>query len=138
VIPRGKYGLRERRRRRLFSRRIRSKYSSPPIHINDCNVADNDYQIIIGFAGQAFISLLLAVWVFVMLQRGRLEVEHDEGTDEYENETARLSIVSKCLMAGNDLQMTQGTALVVTGLIGLKEYSLYHLRLMYDMLCFVG
>jgi hypothetical protein len=50
----------------------------------------------------------LAIWVFVLLWKGRLEVEHDEGTDEYENETKRLEIVSRCLMVGNDLQMIQG------------------------------
>jgi len=54
---------------------------------------------------------MLSVWAYVLLWRGRLEVHHDEGTDEYEIETKRLEIVSRCLMAGNDLQMIQGKGL---------------------------
>lgn len=85
-----------------------------------------------------------------------MEVEHDEGTDEYENETKRLEIVSTCLMAGNDLQMTQGAcsvleeygvrheltstgvALVITALAARNSISLYHMHLVYDTVSFVG
>ena len=84
----------------------------------------------------------------MLLWKGRLEVQSDEGTEEHKLETKRLEIVSRCLMAGNDLQMVQGkrvyasfvastdtskgTALIITGLSSSYTMSLYHLHLVYD------
>lgn len=67
-----------------------------------------------------------------------MNVKHEEGTKEYKIETGRLKIISKILTTGNDVQMIQGIALLITGLAGAKDQSLYHLRLIYETASFVG
>ncbi|KAH8886552.1 hypothetical protein GQ53DRAFT_596466, partial [Thozetella sp. PMI_491] len=94
--------------------------------------------ILLGFSAQAFISIVLAVWVFFLSKLGRLEVEHEEGTHEFASEKKRLDIVLSMLMVGNDIQMLTGTALLVTTFTAGSHADLYHLHLVYDTVSFVG
>ena len=66
------------------------------------------YQIIVGFTGQAFISLLVALWVFFLSRHGRLDLRHEEGSDEHQIEAKRLELFTDILMVGNDIQMLTG------------------------------
>ncbi|KAI1340346.1 hypothetical protein F5Y15DRAFT_415234 [Xylariaceae sp. FL0016] len=94
--------------------------------------------ILLGFSAQAFISLCLSIWVFFLSKIGHLEVRHDEGTAEHESEKKRLEIVSSMLMVGNDIQMITGNALIITALSELPIIDIYHLRLVFDTVSFVG
>ena len=60
------------------------------------------------FAGQAAISLSLAIWVFFLSRHRRLEVQHEQGTAEHAVEVKRLESVLDILMVGNDIQMLTG------------------------------
>ena len=51
---------------------------------------------------------MLAVWVFFFSRHGRLDVKHDEGSDEHKIEKKRLEMVTDMLMIGNDIQMLTG------------------------------
>jgi len=95
--------------------------------------------ILVGFSAQAFISLALALAVFFMTKLGRLELAHEEGSEEFETEKKRLTLVSELLMVGNDIQMLTGAALIITAFASWNDgISLYHLHLIYDTASFVG
>ncbi|KAI1777605.1 hypothetical protein F4818DRAFT_407237 [Hypoxylon cercidicola] len=96
------------------------------------------YGVLLGLSVQAFISLVLAFWVFFLTKLGRLNIQHADGTAEHASELKRLGFVSEILMVGNDLQMITGIALVITGLTDWKAIDLYHLRLVYETVSFVG
>ncbi|KAI1769026.1 hypothetical protein GGR53DRAFT_461814 [Hypoxylon sp. FL1150] len=96
------------------------------------------YGVLLGLSVQAFISLVLAFWVFFWTKLGRLNMQHPEGTAEHASEKKRLGFVSEILMVGNDLQMITGVALVVTALADWDGIDLYHLRLVYETVSFVG
>ncbi|KAH8894848.1 hypothetical protein GQ53DRAFT_64810 [Thozetella sp. PMI_491] len=96
--------------------------------------------ILLGFSSQAFISLVLCIWVILLAKHGRLVAVKnlDEGTAEHEREVQRLEMVSDILMVGNDIQMVTGCALVITGFTKWSTIDLYHLHLIFDTLSFVG
>ncbi|CAK7217696.1 hypothetical protein SBRCBS47491_003258 [Sporothrix bragantina] len=94
--------------------------------------------ILIGFSGQAFLSLCLALWVFFFSRHGRLDMLHEDGSDEHEIETKRLEMVQDILMIGNDIQMMTGVALMVSVFTSYKKMDIYHFHLIYDIVCFVG
>jgi hypothetical protein len=48
------------------------------------------------------------VFVWRLARQGVLDIKHDKGTREYEIEAGRLKIVSKVMMAGNDVQIGIG------------------------------
>ncbi|KAI4870776.1 hypothetical protein F4820DRAFT_401911 [Hypoxylon rubiginosum] len=96
------------------------------------------FGVLLGLSVQAFISLVLAFWVFFWTKLGRLSIQHSEGTAEHASEKKRLGFVSEILMVGNDLQMITGVALTITALTDWKDIDLYHLRLVYETVSFVG
>jgi hypothetical protein len=63
----------------------------------------------VGFSGQAFISLVLSLWVVFLTKMGHLKLHHEEGTKEHIIEKRRLELVLDMLMVGNDIQMLTGT-----------------------------
>ncbi|KAK1760292.1 hypothetical protein QBC47DRAFT_408375 [Echria macrotheca] len=94
--------------------------------------------IIVAFAGQAFISLTLAIWVHFSSRHGKLEVQHAEGTQEHAVEVKRLESILDILMVGNDIQLLTGIALMISAFAIVEEIDLYHLHLIYDTVSFVG
>ena len=65
-------------------------------------------------------------------------MQHEEGSDEHEIEMRRLEMVRDILMIGNDIQLMTGIALMITGFASYDTIDLYHLRLIYDTVSFVG
>lgn len=63
---------------------------------------------------------------------------HEDGSDEHEIEVKRLEMVRDILMIGNDIQLMAGVALMITGFASYHTIDLYHLRLIYDTVSFVG
>ncbi|XXH05006.1 Zinc transporter [Hypoxylon texense] len=96
------------------------------------------FGVLLGLSVQAFISLVLAFWVFFWTKVGRLSIQHPEGTAEHATEKKRLGFVNEILMVGNDLQMITGVALIITTLADWQNIDLYHLRLVYETVSFVG
>lgn len=110
--------------------------------------------IVVGFVGQATISLLLAGWVFLFSKLGYLDVEHRnvkvdaeaEAEEEEDQDAARrhaadrkrLEIVSEILMVGNDIQVLLGISYMVTVFSSVASMDTYHLHLVYDIVSFVG
>ncbi|EFX03596.1 hypothetical protein CMQ_524 [Grosmannia clavigera kw1407] len=94
--------------------------------------------ILVGFAGQAFLSLFLACWVFFLTRHGRLGTPHTVKSDKHAVEKKRLEMVEEILMIGNDMQMAIGIALMITTFTVVKTIDIYHLRLIYDTVSFVG
>lgn len=92
----------------------------------------------VGFIGQAVISLGLAVWVFFVSNTGNLDVRHHHESLEGKMERKRLDIVSDILMIGNDIQMTLGASYMITVFCLWHRIDLYHLHLAYDVVSFVG
>ncbi|KAL1898226.1 hypothetical protein Sste5346_003632 [Sporothrix stenoceras] len=94
--------------------------------------------ILVGFSGQAFLSLCLALWVFFFSRHGRLDLRHEDGSDEHAIETKRLEMVQDILMIGNDIQVMMGMALMITVFSSYNHMDVYHFRLIYDIVSFVG
>lgn len=74
----------------------------------------DDQQILVGFAGQALLSLCLAVWMFFLTKHGNLDITNPEGSVERAIERRRLDFVSNILMVGSDFQSTLGISYLVT------------------------
>ncbi|KAL3483548.1 hypothetical protein BJX62DRAFT_244799 [Aspergillus germanicus] len=70
--------------------------------------------ILVGFAGQAVISLGLSLWVFFLTTHGNMDITHPEGSKEREIERKRLDFVSAILTIGCDIQLTLGIAYLIT------------------------
>ena len=100
--------------------------------------ADIGPQILVGFIGQALLSLSLAMWVFFLSKNGSLELHHDEGTVEHEIEHKRLESVSDILMIGSNIQMVLGVSYIINIFAWGRQMDTYHLRLAFDIVCFVG
>ncbi|KAJ6440915.1 Autophagy-like protein 18 [Purpureocillium lavendulum] len=94
--------------------------------------------IIVGFVGQALLSLLLAGWVFLLSKHGSLDLRHQEGTVEHRIERKRLQAVSDILMVGNDIQMVLGISYMINAFAYGNRLDLYHLHLVFDIVSFVG
>ncbi|CAK7233977.1 hypothetical protein SEUCBS140593_008782 [Sporothrix eucalyptigena] len=94
--------------------------------------------ILVGFSGQAFLSLCLALWVFFFSRHGRLDMLHEDGSDEHAIEIKRLEMVQDILMIGNDIQVMTGIALMITVFSSYNKMDIYHFRLIYDIVSFVG
>ncbi|CAK7210974.1 hypothetical protein SCUCBS95973_000973 [Sporothrix curviconia] len=94
--------------------------------------------ILVCFSGQAFLSLCLALWVFFFSRHGRLDLMHEEGSDEHQIEMKRLEMVQDILMIGNDIQVMTGVALMVSVFTTYNKMDIYHFRLIYDIVSFVG
>ncbi|KAH8681589.1 hypothetical protein BX600DRAFT_26849 [Xylariales sp. PMI_506] len=98
----------------------------------------------IGFTGQAFISLILSMFVVFMLSKGRLDSGCEPGTKEHARDQERLRLIADLLMVGSDIQMLTGISLFFT-IFSLYNSSnpdtnidLYHLHLVYDTVSFVA
>lgn len=94
--------------------------------------------VMVSFAGQAFLSLAITVWVFFLARYGHLDLDHLEGTAEYRRRKKRLEILSGMLQVGNDLQMMLGIAYMITVWEKQNKVGVYHLRLAFDTVSFVG
>lgn len=105
--------------------------------------------ILVGFVGQATVSLFLAGWVFLFSKLGYLDVHHhpgsvegeeedDEGARRHAADRKRLEIVSEILMVGNDIQVLLGISYMVTAFSSVASMDTYHLHLVYDIVSFVG
>lgn len=94
--------------------------------------------ILVGFSGQAFLSLCLAFWVFFFSRHGRLDLRHEDGSDEHVIESKRLEMVQDILMIGNDIQVMTGIALMITVFSSFNQMDAYHFRLIYDIVSLVG
>lgn len=76
----------------------------------------NQKQILVGFAGQALMSLCLSIWMFFLTKHGNMDITHPEGSIEREIEYKRLDFVSNILMVGSDFQSTLGISYLITTL----------------------
>ncbi|GJN82563.1 hypothetical protein PLIIFM63780_006103 [Purpureocillium lilacinum] len=94
--------------------------------------------IVVGFVGQALLSLLLAGWVFLLSKHGTLDLHHQEGTIEHRIERKRLESVSEILMVGNDIQMLLGISYMINTFAYGDTLDTYHLHLVFDIVSFVG
>ncbi|KAK6844243.1 hypothetical protein PG995_014353 [Apiospora arundinis] len=95
--------------------------------------------VLISFAGQALLSLFLAGWIVFLSKKGHLHLHHHpEGSDEHERRKKRIEFLSDVVNIGNDLQVLLGIALMITAWTKRKELGLYHLRLVFDTVSFVG
>ncbi|KAF9883902.1 hypothetical protein FE257_002696 [Aspergillus nanangensis] len=94
--------------------------------------------IIVGFAGQALLSLCLSIWVFFLTKHGNMDIIHPEGSAEREVERKRMDFVSNILMVGSDFQSTLGIAYLVTVFSQSMLMDTYHLHLVFDIASFVG
>jgi hypothetical protein len=65
-------------------------------------------KILVSFSVQTFVSLALSIWVFFLSKLGRLDVSHEQGSEEYKVELGRLRIISRCIMVGYDVQLLLG------------------------------
>ncbi|KAK4068414.1 uncharacterized protein Triagg1_7353 [Trichoderma aggressivum f. europaeum] len=94
--------------------------------------------IIVGFVGQATISLCLALWAFFFSNSGWLDGNHPRGSIESAIEQKRLECVSDILMVGNDIQMVIGTSYMISVFAQGTSIDTYHLHLVFDIVSFVG
>jgi hypothetical protein len=94
--------------------------------------------VMVSFAGQAFLSLLITVWVFFLARQKKLHLEHEEGTIAYMKQRKKLEIFSEMLMVGNDIQMLLGIGYMITIWAKQNKIGVYHLRLAFDTVSFVG
>ncbi|KAM0448689.1 hypothetical protein ACHAO4_008400 [Trichoderma viride] len=95
--------------------------------------------IIVGFVGQAVISLCLAVWAFFFSKSGSFfDGGHAPESIEYAIEQKRLECVSDILMVGNDIQMVVGTSYMISAFSNIGNIDTYHLHLVFDIVSFVG
>ncbi|KAH8703895.1 hypothetical protein BGW36DRAFT_289063 [Talaromyces proteolyticus] len=94
--------------------------------------------ILVGFAGQAALSLGLSAWVFFLTTHGNIDVVHPEGSVQREIERKRLDFVSSILMIGSDIQLTLGIAYMITVFSQVQLIDTYHLHLVFDIVSFVG
>ncbi|KAI1343645.1 hypothetical protein F5Y15DRAFT_172022 [Xylariaceae sp. FL0016] len=94
--------------------------------------------VMVSFAGQAFLSLAITTYIFLLSRDGRLEVEHEEGTAAHGRQRQRLHAFSEMLMVGNDSQMLLGIAYMITIWTKQDNIGVYHLRLAFDTVSFVG
>ncbi|KAM0511582.1 hypothetical protein ACHAPE_009732 [Trichoderma viride] len=95
--------------------------------------------IIVGFVGQAVISLCLAVWAFFFSKSGSFfDGGHAPESIEFAIEQKRLECVSDILMVGNDIQMVVGTSYMISAFSNIGNIDTYHLHLVFDIVSFVG
>ncbi|KAH0493250.1 hypothetical protein TgHK011_008164 [Trichoderma gracile] len=94
--------------------------------------------IIVGFVGQATISLCLALWAFFFSKSGSMDGHHHPDSVEFEIEQKRLECVSDILMVGNDIQVVIGTSYMISVFSSVSTVSTYHLHLAFDIVSFVG
>ncbi|KAL6870287.1 hypothetical protein J3F83DRAFT_735769 [Trichoderma novae-zelandiae] len=94
--------------------------------------------IIVGFVGQATISLCLALWAFFFSKSGAMDGHHHPDSVEFEIEQKRLECVSDILMVGNDIQMVIGNSYMISVFSAASTISTYHLHLAFDIVSFVG
>ncbi|KAL2833734.1 hypothetical protein BDW59DRAFT_179454 [Aspergillus cavernicola] len=94
--------------------------------------------ILVGFAGQAALSLGLSAWVFFLTTHGNMDITNPEGSIRQEIERRRLNFVSNILMIGSDIQSTLGIAYMVTVFAQAQIMDTYHLHIVFDIVSFVG
>ncbi|KAL2784686.1 hypothetical protein BJX66DRAFT_329783 [Aspergillus keveii] len=94
--------------------------------------------ILVGFAGQAVISLGLSLWVFFLTTHGNMDITHPEGSKEREIERKRLDFVSAILTIGCDIQLTLGIAYLITTFSQVQIMDTYHLHMVFDIASFVA
>jgi hypothetical protein len=78
------------------------------------------------------------VWVFFLSRRGHLDLTDEEGSEGYRRQRKRMETISKMLMVGNDSQMLLGIAYMITIWTKQDKIGVYHLRLAFDTVSFVG
>ncbi|UKZ49599.1 hypothetical protein TrVGV298_003846 [Trichoderma virens] len=94
--------------------------------------------IIVGFVGQATISLCLALWAFFFSKSSALDGNHAPGSIEFAIEQKRLECVSDILLVGNDIQMILGASYMISVFSVASSIDTYHLHLVFDIVSFVG
>ncbi|KAB8265130.1 hypothetical protein BDV32DRAFT_145156 [Aspergillus pseudonomiae] len=94
--------------------------------------------VLVGFAGQAALSLGLSAWVFFLTTHGNMDITYPEGSMQREIERKRLEFVSNILMIGSDIQSTLGISYMVTVFSQAQIMDTYHLHLVFDIVSFVG
>lgn len=94
--------------------------------------------VMVSFAGQAFLSLTVTLWVFFIARHGHLDLDDVQGTVEYQRRKKRLEIFSNMLQVGNDFQMLLGIGYMITIWAKQDMIGVYHLRLAFDTVSFVG
>lgn len=92
----------------------------------------------VGFIGQALLSLGVATWAFFLSRHGNMDIVYEEGTVERRVEKKRLEFISDMLMIGNDIQVSLGLSYMITVFVGKDSMDLYHLHLAFDVVSFVG
>ncbi|KAE8381155.1 hypothetical protein BDV26DRAFT_301955 [Aspergillus bertholletiae] len=94
--------------------------------------------VLVGFAGQAALSLGLSAWVFFLTKHGNMDITYPEGSVKREIERKRLDFVSNILMIGSDIQSTLGISYMITVFSQAEIMDTYHLHLVFDIVSFVG
>ncbi|KAF3012196.1 hypothetical protein G7054_g10003 [Neopestalotiopsis clavispora] len=94
--------------------------------------------VMVSFAGQSLLSLVITLWVFFLARHGHLDLDEAGSTAEYRRRTKRLEILSSMLRVGNDMQMLLGIAYMITVWTKQDNIGVYHLRLAFDTVSFVG
>ncbi|KAL7932451.1 hypothetical protein V8C35DRAFT_328415 [Trichoderma chlorosporum] len=94
--------------------------------------------ILVGFVGQAAISLGLALWALFFSRSGSMGGGHSPGSIDFAIEQKRLECVSDILMVGNDIQMVVGTSYMISVFSAMGGLDTYHLHLVFDIVSFVG
>lgn len=94
--------------------------------------------VMVSFAGQAALSLLITIWVFFLSRKGHLNLEYEEGSIAHRKQKKKLELFSSMLMVGNDIQMLLGIAYMITIWVKQNKIGVYHLRLAFDTVSFVG
>lgn len=92
----------------------------------------------VGFVGQALLSLILSFLVFSLTKHGRLDLRGEKGSVEWKVQQKRLTFVCDILMIGNDIQMALGISYMITVFTQARTIDLYHLRFVFDVVSFVG
>ncbi|KAI0178201.1 hypothetical protein BJ166DRAFT_41953 [Pestalotiopsis sp. NC0098] len=94
--------------------------------------------VMVSFAGQSLLSLAITLWVFFLARHGHLDLDEAKSTAEFIRRSKGLEILSSMLRVGNDMQMLLGIAYMITVWTKQDNIGVYHLRLAFDTVSFVG
>ncbi|RFU78557.1 hypothetical protein TARUN_3673 [Trichoderma arundinaceum] len=117
---------------------LQERYTSQCILVGQGQADIAGIGIIVGFVGQAVISLCLALWAFFFSQSSSCDGDHSPGSIGLAIERKRLECVSEILMVGNDIQMVIGTSYMISVFASAGSIDTYHLHLVFDIVSFVG
>ncbi|KAF2424926.1 hypothetical protein EJ08DRAFT_700565 [Tothia fuscella] len=93
--------------------------------------------IMISFAIQAFIAIVLSMWSFHILRQVNDSTAPLDPTRVFILRARRI-FLNKILLLSSDIQTLNGLALLISGLCQNATLDLYHFRIIYDLVAFTG